>query len=301
LVLALPNIDFSKMKKNRKTGKSTMPTASVGAIAGVSAIASIGADFAPSLEWSAQKTDFKTLAEIEAAADASAGAAAEASAVLEYKERKLHIELSARAVAGIGGAVKIECSLGIDEGFALMAHIFNSVDYHRVVTISDSAFKAFQDFAFAQFVNTEKIAGVLADKAMLEVGDFGGWLSNKADILGSQLTEVKGIIRKNINDAQKLLASPPETLGGQVLKTIMSSVEKDDFNAIIQVLQSAKSDHELKWILRNVPGRTILIYGGWNEKKNAAEPFPKGRIAFLQKVLEIVCRSPNNIKHPYHI
>ena len=170
-------------------------------------------------------------------------------------------------------------------------------------------------------MNTEKIAGVLADKAMLDVGDFGGWLSNKADILGSQLTEVKGIIRKNINDAQKLLASPPETLGGQVLKTIMSSVEKDDFNAIIQVLQSAKSDHELKWILRNVPGRklteksgeaekgealleglkTILIYGGWNEKKNAAEPFPKGRIAFLQKVLEIVCRSPNNIKHPYHI
>jgi hypothetical protein len=202
-----------------------------------------------------------------------------------------------------------------------MAHIFNSVDYHRVVTISDSAFKAFQDFAFAQFVNTEKIAGVLADKAMLEVGDFGGWLSNKADILGSQLTEVKGIIRKNINDAQKLLSSPPETLGGQVLKTIMSSVEEDDFEAIIQVLQSAKSDHELKWILRNVPGRklteksgeaekgealleglkTILIYGGWNEKKNAAEPFPKGRIAFLQKVLEIVCRSPNNIKHPYHI
>jgi transcription initiation factor IIF auxiliary subunit len=321
LVLALPNIDFSKMKKNRKTGKSTMPTASVGAIAGASAIASIGADFAPSLEWSTQKTDFKTLAEIEAAADASAGAAAEASAVLEYKEGKLHIELSARAVAGIGGAMKIECSLGIDEGFALMAHIFNSVDYHRVVTISDSAFKAFQDFAFAQFVNTEKIAGVLADKAMLEVGDFGGWLSNKADILGSQLTEVKGIIRKNINDAQKLLSSPPETLGGQVLKTIMSSVEEDDFEAIIQVLQSAKSDHELKWILRNVPGRklteksgeaekgealleglkTILIYGGWNEKKNAAEPFPKGRIAFLQKVLEIVCRSPNNIKHPYHI
>ena len=45
--------------------------------------------------------------------------------------------------------------------------------------------------------------------------------------------------------------SPPETLG-RLIQTIMSTAEEDDFSAIIKILESAQSEHELKWILRNV-------------------------------------------------
>ena len=57
---------------------------------------------------------------------------------------------------------------------------------------------------------------------------------------------------ENIKDPLKLRFAPPETLGGQVLKTIMATVEEKDFDAIIKVLESAKSVHELKWILRRL-------------------------------------------------
>jgi hypothetical protein len=65
-----------------------------------------------------------------------------------------------------------------------------------------------------------------------------------------------------ISDPVKLQQSPPETLGGMVLRTIMSSVEEHDFDAIIKVLESAKSEHELKWILRRLflSGKDRLIH-----------------------------------------
>jgi deoxyhypusine synthase len=95
-----------------------------------------------------------------------------------------------------------------------------------------------------------------AKKAIDEIFDFGNWLGSTARN-NPVLKQVKDALHKSIGNSTMLASSPPETLGGMVLRTIMSTVEESDFDAIIKVLESAKSEHELKWILRRLVNDSI--------------------------------------------
>jgi hypothetical protein len=157
------------------------------------------------------------------------------------------------------------------------------------------AFHAFRDFSFAQFRRRKQGVTSAADAALAEVSNFGQWLSNS--IQDGAIGTIKEIIRENINDVKKLKDAPPETLGGQVLRTIMSTVEESDFDAIIKVLESAATDHELKWIIRCVVDyvrddkdgrllqegiRRILHYGEGIEKTKTI------RQTYYEKVISIL-------------
>jgi outer membrane protein OmpA-like peptidoglycan-associated protein len=257
--VALPSIDLSHndsksswseqyRKANQRTGYAE---AGVDVFAGASGEGKITAKG----EWSPdKKTKFESLALIQAVAAGSAGIGAGAKIQIGYKDGNFRLEMAAQVVAGIGGKLGTAFEIGIDAGFNLLAHIFYSVNYYYVKDVMGGAFDAFRDYAFAQFKETGKLTGLAAQKAITELSDFSGWLKDKSgyhiDQVSKGFMDLKVVLRSNVNDILKLQNSPPETLGGQVLRTIMLTTESEDFDAIIRVLESAKSVHELKWIIR---------------------------------------------------
>jgi hypothetical protein len=243
--IALPNIDLGTKKKSMDTEVGGS------AFAGVSA----GGSLTPSFEWSPDKTDFGTLAEVSAGAEGSFGIGGEVKAKIGYDGKNFTMAASAMLVFGPGGKGTVELSFGIDEGFELLAHIFYSVDYHFVKDVMLEAFEAFVAIAFALFLPEhlrKTLKGIGATKLASVVLGY----------VQKNLAEAKWTIRANINNPANLKKSPPETLGGEVLRTLMQSVEPDDFNAIIKVLESAKNDHELKWIIRCIVDSKAEDVGG---------------------------------------
>jgi hypothetical protein len=250
--IGLPNIDLSVLAGKKSKGVDANVSAQGDAFAGATA----GAGLKPSLQWSRDTKNFNSLAEIDPKVEGSAGAGIGIKITYGIKEGKWRIAFGARLVVGLGARVTVEVEIGLDEGYKLVAHILESVDYHYVEHISSEAFKVFKDYSFAQFRKAGVVAGEAADAIMNEVSDFGKWIkttAQNADIIKN----VKSTIYKAVSDTAKLQQSPPETLGGMVLRTIMSTVEEADFDAIIKVLESAKSEHELKWILRRLVNDTI--------------------------------------------
>ncbi len=242
--VALPNIDFGSEDKNASGGGSGE------GFAGASAEGSLSAK----AEWTPSKTkDFDSLAVIAGVAAGNAGLGAGAKLKISYKSGNVRFEMGVMATLGIGGKCGTAFEVGIDEGFELVAHILNSVNYHYVKEIFGNAYGTLRDYSFVCFKEAGEIVGDAVEDALEDVKDIGGWLKRQIEIkAGQALSDAKSFIRNNINDKDKLKKAFPETLGGMVLKTLMATVEAEDFDAVIKVLKSAKSDHELKCILRNV-------------------------------------------------
>ena len=251
--VALPAIDLSGQDKdttwseqyqkaNQRTGYAE---AGVDAFAG----ASLDGKLAASGEWRPEAQEkFDSLAMIQGVAAGSAGIGAGAKVQFGYKNGKLRFECGAMVVVGLGGKSGFAFEIGIDEGFELLAHIFYSVDYHYVQEVMVDAFEAFRDYSFAQFWNIGEISSSAVTSSIMKVKNFGTWLASTIEY--DRIGQVKKFIRTNLNDQKRLRNAPPETLGGQVLRTIMATVEESDFDTIIKVLESARTDHELKWIIR---------------------------------------------------
>src|SRR5690606_38526126 len=145
-------------------------------------------------------------------------------------------------------------------------HIFRSVDWHKVDSVTLMAFEFYTNITFAKFIVVGKLGEYAFDKAK----DFWGWFKDKRQH-SKDINEFKKNIRLNINNAEELRNSPPETLGHLVL-TIMETVESDDFDAIIKILEAAESSHELKWILRNAQNKIkISSDSSDSDKGNALE------------------------------
>jgi len=246
--VALPNIDLSPKKK------AIASEVSVSGFAGISG----GGSLTPSLEWSRDKTDFNVLAEVSAGVDGSLGIGGEAKFSVSYTEGKFRIVSSAMLVLGAGGKGSAELSVGIDECFEMLSHIFYCVDYHRIDEVMQDAFDAFVKIAFSRFLPPE------LQKVLSIVGGATLFAEKVMEYIQKNITEAKRIIRTKIEDTENLKKAPPETLGGEVLRTLMKTEEPEDFDAIVKVLQSAKTPHELKWILRNVQD-TIKVYTKMSE------------------------------------
>jgi hypothetical protein len=254
--VALPAIDLSAQDENagwcerKRKADQRMGRAEAGGevFAGATAQGQIGAIG----EWSpGSAVQFDSLAAIQAVAAGSLGVGAGAKVKFGYENGKLRFECGATVVAGLGGKAGYMFEVGIDEGFELLAHIMHSVYYHRVSEIAEEAFAAFRDYSFATFCEAGELVGYAAARAVDEVRDFAVWLSGKYSE-PEKLKMIKAEIRARLNDSRKLEKSPPETLGGQILRTIMATEEEEDFDAIIKVLESAETDHELKWIIRRI-------------------------------------------------
>lgn len=255
--VALPAIDLKgnppegdnwKQRWKDPGGRSAYAGAGGDAFAG----ASVEGALSSAAEWSPSKLEkFDALALVKGSLSGRAGAGIGGKIEIGYKKGKLVFELGAQVVAGLGGKAGYAFEVAIDEGFDLVAHIFYSVDYHYVKEVLGEAFFAFRDYSFATFKESGVVIGNVATAAVEELQDFGGWLSKRMRMT-KLLRETKHVIRGNIQDGKKLKNAPPETLGGQVLRTLMIEPEKDDFDAIIKVLESADSPHELKWIVRSI-------------------------------------------------
>jgi len=197
------------------------------------------------VEWCKDfSADFKSLAEFAAIAAGSAGAGAEVKFEVKYDNGKFRIETSVMAVVGIGGKYGGVFELNVDQGVALIAHLFDCVKFHYITAVKSEAFDAYVNVTLGRFL----FVGTFADKYL---SGFRTWIQT---VSNKDYKEAKQVVRKNIRDSSKFKDSPPETLG-QLLQVIVKVPEVDDFEAILKVLRSADSigdeGHKLKWIIRS--------------------------------------------------
>jgi hypothetical protein len=197
------------------------------------------------VEWCKDfSADFKSLAEFAAIAAGSAGAGAEVKFEVKYDNGKFRIETSVMAVVGIGGKYGGVFELNVDQGVALIAHLFDCVNFHYITAVKSEAFDAYVNVTLGRFL----FIGTFAKRYL---SGFSSWIGTVAK---EEYKDTKQTILKNIEDRSKLEISPPEALG-QLLQTIVKIPEEDDFEAILKVLRSADrigdEGHKLKWIIRS--------------------------------------------------
>ena len=178
----------------------------------------------------------------------SAGTAllgAEGKFEFSYADGKLRFISGLMLTLGIGGKVGLSFEIGVDKAIELFSHLFRSVDWHRVDSVTLLAFEFYANVTFSKFIVAGKIGEYVFEKAK------GYWDWFESQKKNHQVLEnTKENIRKNVANTDDLKNSPPETMGHLIL-TLMATTEAEDFDAIIKILEAAETDHELKWVLRN--------------------------------------------------
>ncbi|MBW8888833.1 MAG: hypothetical protein JF616_13845 [Fibrobacteres bacterium] len=228
-----------------------------------------------SLQWAAARTGpFAALATLTGGVGASAGIGGEAAFRVEYQDGVFRFKMGAALCLGLGlkGSSLIEAD--VREGWAMLGHLCDCVDFHFVAVIAKEAFAAYRNYAFACFTAERHMeegllseAAARVDWARHEAGDFRRWLGSRAEDLG----RVKGKILSRIGERSRLRRSPPEALG-QLLATLMETREAEDFQGIRYILGSCapseggpariSPDHKLKWVLRYVSAIPIPEMAG---------------------------------------
>lgn len=240
--VALPCIDLSK---NDKIESGRNRTASAGVNVSGFAGASAEGKIISIVEWCKDlSAQFNALAEYAVTGTGNAGAGAEVKFEVKYENGKFRIETGVMAVCGVGGKLGGSFELNVNEGVALLAHLFDSVDFHRINAVMETAFDAYVNVTLGRYL----FMGTVAQKFLK---GFKSWIKEVSD---KEYKESKQTVRKNIEDPSHFKISPPETLG-QLLQTIVKIPEENDFEAILTILRSAdgRSDegHKLKWIIRS--------------------------------------------------
>ena len=194
------------------------------------------------------------------------GVGAEGKFEFRYENGKVKFVSGAMLTYGIGAKAGLVFELDVNKAIELFSHIFRSVEWHKVDSVTLMAFEFYTNITFAKFIAVGKLGEYAFDKAK----GFWDWFDNQRK-KKEDINESKKQIRINVNNAEELRKSPPETLGHLVL-TIMETVEADDFDAIIKILGATESSHELKWILRNAQDEIkISSDSSDSDKGNALE------------------------------
>ena len=105
--------------------------------------------------------------------------------------------------------------MSVDEGIELLAHLYSSIDFHRMDSVSLAAFELLLNASFAQFI----VVGRVTDGLLAKTKNFFGWLSGEKRVK-EKFKSTKGNIQRNVKNSEKLKKSLPESLG-QLIITIM--------------------------------------------------------------------------------
>ncbi len=240
-IVGLPNINFTDGKKE----------AEVGGEIGVGATATGGGSLACAIEWKGHNSPkFAGLGDVKGTAEASFGVAGNLQAQIGYNDGVFFVKIGARAVVGIGGKLGTEIGLGIDEGFKFVAYILRSFDYHYVEETMGEAFDTCVKMSILAIANVTEKIGKATEKGkalVLHAFEIG------TEVKDEMIEAILGDERK-----EEIKFAAPEATGSIILG-IMEIPQESDFDAIIKLLQSADSDHELKSILRTVGLEDIAI------------------------------------------
>ncbi|MDB5051025.1 MAG: hypothetical protein JWO30_4096 [Fibrobacteres bacterium] len=215
-------------------------------------------------KWSAGPSlPFRSLGKVGMQAGVSAGAGAEGRLKIEYEGCRFRFEMSAAAAWGLGARQGFLFEVDVAEGWKLIGHLLDCVDFHFVAEISAAAYRAYANYAFATLAADIHRAQAHVDWANDRVGRFQEWLGG----LGGRLEAVKKMLCESSAQRSILRMAPPQALG-QALRTIMRTREIGDAKAIRYLLHSTvrpgeatgkelPADHKLKWTLRYVSGLAI--------------------------------------------
>lgn len=269
VALSLPHIDLSKAKLKPVPGKKKPPAKGAQGKVGGSGEIFGGAKgeggLAVAVQWSTTSatTSFIDLATGGFTAGASAGAGGKIEGLVEFEGGKFRFKLSAAACLGLGIKGEIAFDLDLDEGCALIGHLFHSVDYHFVGEVSLKAFQVFTNYGFTLMVEGEEVLTGAVKRSGELVEDFRGWLGEMSD----DIVDVKNRLASSIRHRSCLHRISPEALA-QVLETLMQTREESDFENIRLLLESTmppkadvdkdpSANHKLKCALRLLSGVKI--------------------------------------------
>ncbi|MDB5102986.1 MAG: hypothetical protein JWP91_675 [Fibrobacteres bacterium] len=243
--------------------------------------ARVNGDLKAGLNWAAQPAGpFAVLFAIKAGWGASAGAGLEGKLAVEYGNGVFCFRMSAAACFGLGLKGDTGFEVEAKEGWEFVGHLLDCLDFHYVAEITEEAFVAYRNYAFAVFTAELERgnAVVAATQAQINwtkhaLGDFTEWLGDKA----RELESIKEKITARAGDRSLFRKVPPEALG-RLLATVMQTRSQTDFQVIRYILGStvqdgpspakaASGDHKLKWTLRSVS--EIVIPAGPETVKEA--------------------------------
>jgi hypothetical protein len=216
-------------------GFAKIPEARAGAEAYAFAGEQARAECEGSLQWAAARTGpFAALATLTGGLGASAGIGGEAGFRVEYQDGVFRFKMGAALCLGLGLKESSLIEADVREGWAMLGHLCDCVDFHFVAVIAKEAFAAYRDYAFAFFTAEDDI-------------------------------------HSRIGERSRLRRTPPEALG-RLLSTLMETREAEDFQGIRFILGSCartkesaapiSPDHKLKWVLRSVSAIPIPEMAG---------------------------------------
>jgi hypothetical protein len=189
--------------------------------------------------------------------------------------------MSAAACLGLGLKGDTSFEVGAKDAWEMVGHMLDCVDFHFVTEITEGAFNAYRNYAFAAFAaDLERSKAMEADtRAQIEwakhkMGEFSGWLKKRLD----EIPDIKSRILTRIGDRSLLRKAPPEALGC-LLATVMHTREQKDFMVIRYILGSTvgngegsakdlSGNHKLKWTLRFISEIQVpMVEGPLKETK----------------------------------
>lgn len=213
--------------------------------------------------WSAGPTPFEKLGSMALQGGVSAGAGAEGRLKIEYESRRFRFEMSAAAALGLGMKGGIYFEADAAEGWKLIGHLLDCVDFHFVAEISGRAYAAYRNCAFAALIADARLAQAEVDWAREQKEGFRTRLAR----LGAGIRRIKERLATAAGQRSLLRKAAPEALG-QAIRTIMRVREADDSSLILFFLNATvragknadgsrdaphpSPDHKLKWTLRYV-------------------------------------------------
>lgn len=220
------------------------------------------------IHWAASATTpFQTLGDIAYELGASVGVGAEGGLKVEYSGGKFTFEMSAAVAWGLGCKGGAAFEVSAEEGWKILGHILDCVDFHLVKEIAEDAYEAFAAYSIMMNLAEQQRA-----RAQIEWSKAQGqWVGRRFEALRNWFLKgeaefllAKLALKNQAGLRSTLMKMSPEALG-LTLALIMKTREDSDFDVIMLILNSTtwrkdgkgaqvSTDHKLKWVLRYVTG-----------------------------------------------
>lgn len=276
--VTFPSLCFDKQSEGKQKAEAS---ASASAFVGIRGTAGVKG----SVQWASQPGAFKALGAIGYELGASAGAGAEATVKIDYQDGRFTFQFSAAAAYGFGVKGGFSYEVSAREGWDMLGHLLDCVDFHKVKEIAKDAYEAYMAASTQMIVAEQQHAQFQAQLVRAVAGKVAETLRNWILNQEGEFVLSKLHLKKDLAGKRSTLAKmSPESLG-LALAVLMKTREESDFDTIMLILGSTtwrndgtgaklSPDHKLKWVLRYITGSPN--FDGPDKEQKKAESMKAG-------------------------
>ena len=187
-----------------------------------------------------------------AGVEGSAGIGLQGIAEIAYENGKFHFRVGAALCVGLGGKVALSYELDARTAKDLATSIWNSIDWHRADAVGTLAFEAILNMQFWMVALGVREAQALAHEGAETLHTIEAWVQSK---ISSNPDAQRKAIRQNLTkeNLNQLLPEVKGRLMASLVKldAAVGAYDDQSFETILQILGSANSAHEFKWMIRH--------------------------------------------------